>query len=1162
MAYVSDLNSPSKRLLQGIMERVNALGDSPKVIVELDKLSYVPGFRRKYDAVQYITDTVVSDLLSIDKAEKITDYTDGTELSVTTELTNVYMSMPIRTSKTMSGKSNDELHIMGMRITDWFDTDPRCSRKKHKGIDLDLAIGDPVYAVWDGTVSYAQTNGGYGKVVYIDHGNGWQTRYAHLNKISVSKGASIAAGEMVGYGGNSGHIITSGGGDGSHLHFEVRKEGTPLNPEPFLRGQKTIQAPSKAPSAAPAANRSSAGVMDSSASAPVEYNIEATAYTARCTGCTGITRGGTDVRTWKNWKIIAVDPSLIPLGSRVELIVDGVNWGEYLADDTGGDIKGHRIDILMETNAKALEFGRRQVIARVISFGDGKRRVSTGDDGSVRLGNELVTYQVNRTTSKQTFYQDYSKKPVLNPAKFTGISGAEQFYLKDGTEQFGVLGFRTTANAGAGKSFVFEHDWFHPGNLGWAYIADLDPDDRVTVKVDGYLMVTINGVNAKQGTAYPPSIPVPKGHHTVEIAFANPSKASAGKFGILYLRAREFDVETVEQKQVWDFTDEMNSPGRWTPYGTVIQSDKGSYQAISTSGGEAGIERGGKVNRFPLTLNFRIKVKEGTSGKVVVANGAKVFVIHISDSSVSTNGGAYPIDNTNEFVEYTATFHDETDMDLYVKKTGSAGTEQWVNTGIRGSAGEYSMNRILFAVSSGELYIDTVNYSANDYAIEQFATHIASSYQSKWYEVGDFVYEDTYTIDLDVMNWEVNNHLDMASATARITLDNSKGKYTQTWERKPEFPESYKVMESPLTYYEEGELVHVISEGTPIRIYAGYGEEVVRIFTGVIKGEIQEDSEARTVTFSCVDKFDMLEEFVFYKPMAYPPEEAYAGDNGAFAWIKSSIVEDIAVAAGFTSWKIHAEDLMYPDYVIDDTVYIDVNKGKNTFMKFNKESGELAAVTQEDIMTVGGWQNPFVASVTFPVGTRASDAIASLIEDIPYLCRCDRYGTFRMMKMDFLDYADWQVQDGKKWDFIDGENLISLNAPTDYSGVRNHLMISGSSGIVEHFFDKSLIIATKGSIRTAGIQESWLEEADGASMRGAKEAVASKVFFDIKRQARTKNVVVKGNPLIELLDAVYVYDSHTYTANYFLVKGNRITGNAEGIVNYLELTWQTLTQGA
>lgn len=1182
MAQVSDLNSPSARLLQGIREKINAFGEEPKVYIELDKLAYVEGFQRKYDAVRYVAESAAGEMLSIDSAQKLTEVIGGEIIEVPgggveTELRNSNMAMPIQRSSTMHGKENGDRTINGMYITDWFETDPRCSRKRHKGIDLDLAIGDPVFSVLGGTIKYAGWATGYGNVIYLDHGNGWQTRYAHLSKIQVSNGQKVSASQQIGLGGNSGRSISSGGGDGSHLHFEIRKDDVPLNPEPFLRGKKTIQVPSKSKGTATAMpmDLPEGALMDSSNNGIVEFNIEATAYIAMCdTGCIGITRGGTDVRVWKNWKIVAVDPSIIPLKSVVELVVDGVSWGDYLADDTGGDIKGNRIDILMETTAKARQFGRRNVKVRVKSWGDGKSRVSlanfSGDgtpspDGGtsfeVTPTKEIVTYQVNKTVIEQSFYKDFAKRSTLSSVKFPTLDGAEQFFIKDDGKQTNVLGFQKTSGAGSKKTLVFHHTWTKTGNLGWAYFADLDMNDVVTVKVDDYTMVTIKGINAKQGIAYPPSIAIPKGKHKVEFTFSNSSKASTGKFGLLYLKANEFTVQSVEQKTLWDFEDGMNSANNWTPYGTVSQADGGDYQSISTKGSEAGIERLGKIKKFPFTLNFSVKMSSDSQGKVVIGNGSKAFVLNITNSEVySQGGGRYSINTTEDFVEFTMVCHDETDMDLYIKKPSAVGEGTWVNTMIRGVAIDYAyQSRILFAVTKGIMKLDYVKYAASDYAIEQLASQIQEGYSDLWYEVGDFVFDETFTITADIMEMEVSSHMDMASSTAKITLNNSSGMYSSNWQRSPEFPEAYQNDKSPLTYYELGELKHVISEYAPIRIYAGYGEEVVRVFTGMIKGEIQENSEQRTVSFSCVDMYDLLEEFVFYKNISYPPEEAYAGDGGAYAWIKSSIVEDIVVNAGLTQWRIHEEDLRHPDYEIEDTVYIDVNKGENTFMKFSKESGNLEAVKQQDILKVGGWENPFVASVSYPVGTRATDAIQSLVQDIPYHTRCDRYGTFLMTRMNFLDYADWQVKDGTKWEFIDGENLISLSSSTDYSGVRNHVIVFGSSGIGEHFFNKNLIAATKRQIRTAGVNAEYIEETDGASMRGAKQEVANKVFFDIMRQARTKNAVIKGNPLVELLDAVYVYDSKTFTANYYIVKGNRLTFNAQGLQNYLELTWQTLT---
>lgn len=91
--------------------------------------------------------------------------------------------------------------------------------------------------------------------------------------------------------------------------------------------------------------------------------MEATAYTAECTGCSGITATGINLSSNPNKKVVAVDPSVIPLGSRVW--VSG--YGEAIAGDTGGDIKGNRIDLHFPNKQAAYSFGRQAVTVKVLN---------------------------------------------------------------------------------------------------------------------------------------------------------------------------------------------------------------------------------------------------------------------------------------------------------------------------------------------------------------------------------------------------------------------------------------------------------------------------------------------------------------------------------------------------------------------------------------------------------------------------------------------------------------------------------------------------------------------------------------------------------------------------------------------------------------------------
>jgi murein DD-endopeptidase MepM/ murein hydrolase activator NlpD len=101
-------------------------------------------------------------------------------------------------------------------------------RSRHEGIDLSAPVGTRVTATADGVVSTAGRQGDFGRLVVIDHDSGWQTRYAHLKSIKVKKGKRVTRGEVVGTVGKSGNAT------GSHLHYEIRHHGVPVDPSQFF----------------------------------------------------------------------------------------------------------------------------------------------------------------------------------------------------------------------------------------------------------------------------------------------------------------------------------------------------------------------------------------------------------------------------------------------------------------------------------------------------------------------------------------------------------------------------------------------------------------------------------------------------------------------------------------------------------------------------------------------------------------------------------------------------------------------------------------------------------------------------------------------------------------------------------------------------------------
>lgn len=105
------------------------------------------------------------------------------------------------------------------------------SKDFHPGIDIAGSYGSKIYAAAGGTITLAGGYGGYGNAVVIDHHNGYETVYGHTSKIYVIKGKNVEKGELIAL------VGSTGSSTGPHLHFEVRKNGTAIDPLKILRGE-------------------------------------------------------------------------------------------------------------------------------------------------------------------------------------------------------------------------------------------------------------------------------------------------------------------------------------------------------------------------------------------------------------------------------------------------------------------------------------------------------------------------------------------------------------------------------------------------------------------------------------------------------------------------------------------------------------------------------------------------------------------------------------------------------------------------------------------------------------------------------------------------------------------------------------------------------------
>jgi murein DD-endopeptidase MepM/ murein hydrolase activator NlpD len=107
-------------------------------------------------------------------------------------------------------------------------------KKVHTGLDIEAKIGTPVYAAGDGVVKFAGVrSNGYGTHIDVDHGYGFETKYAHLSRLNVKMGQKVKRGDLIGYTGNSGLS------KGPHLHYEILKNGEKIDPIDYFYMDQT-----------------------------------------------------------------------------------------------------------------------------------------------------------------------------------------------------------------------------------------------------------------------------------------------------------------------------------------------------------------------------------------------------------------------------------------------------------------------------------------------------------------------------------------------------------------------------------------------------------------------------------------------------------------------------------------------------------------------------------------------------------------------------------------------------------------------------------------------------------------------------------------------------------------------------------------------------------
>jgi N-acetylmuramoyl-L-alanine amidase len=188
------------------------------------------------------------------------------------------------------------------------------------------------------------------------------SKSSKVSKVSKAKAYTVQKGDSLYKIGNM-HNVTV-----ADLMAKNNLTSTVIYPKQKLQvgsigsATKTSTAKATKPAITKASKKVETPSRSTSEKAVKEFTVTATAYTAYCNGCSGITKTGINLKQNPNLKVIAVDPSVIKLGTKVH--VEG--YGYAIAGDIGGAIKGNKIDVFIPTKSEALNWGRKQVKIKIL----------------------------------------------------------------------------------------------------------------------------------------------------------------------------------------------------------------------------------------------------------------------------------------------------------------------------------------------------------------------------------------------------------------------------------------------------------------------------------------------------------------------------------------------------------------------------------------------------------------------------------------------------------------------------------------------------------------------------------------------------------------------------------------------------------------------------
>lgn len=1137
--------------------------------VEVDKLVYDPSITTEMDYVVYRTDGSTPEIVG------------GTLPNASS---SSIMISPIKGVSIPQLVVTSEFQVISVNGKQR--THPLTGEKKdHNGVDLNASQGTEIVAVADGVVTEINTK--EPSYINILHANGILTRYVHMGDYTVKIGDKVVQNQVICKVAPKDSYST-----GPHLHFEVRINasktswGDPRDPMTYLKGGEqiyTTSSMSMSPTPgiisvdnvrfreqprvdAPEISRLNIGdnvtVLGTEANGEyykIQYNGKTGYAYSRCIEISSeeapTTGGNPSYQEAVNY--IIQQCNAIGLPARIGLAIAWTESGMRQFKNDGTPVKGD--------NGTSADWGMMQLNDSSWSDTYDFNRIKTDWKYNVRAGLDIALNRYNeavrrnegqyapslgisvedtlaratysgyntwsnidryRTENDQrdtNFYNYYKTQPWLSK---TGVATTP---INSGTVKTNTV-VRAEPNLDTDevvsqvpKGMVLstnglEGDWYTvtlpDGKTGYIPASDFDPNaqflnlDYKTSRIfkDDFEKYTLYSVPTK-------SIYTQDSAKLWKIQNDGASNVLAIKGGGIGTNYIQFTVNIHQSGKVtFKYKSKLSDGNKFNVYdnealiisksGTV---DKYSTVSLSLLPGTHVIklERLKAVNGDDLIVVDDVTVDEffykylDQDGLVNV----DISSIALSSLTVTADGvNVYSTQNTSSTILYNI----ERGTVLNCIKVDS----QWVKVIFTDGTEGYIHN-----------YTNTCEITNNNLQRNNLEVHM-----------GGFVYEKTLELkNLESVN--IDYRYDMRAASAIIVVSNPGGYLSPDYN-----PISFPVRgmkKSKFSDYYEDEIIGVLRENTPIRIYMGYGDNPPRKFTGLIDS-VDIDGDKQTITIKCTDMMKKLNNYVSYKDEMFPPDGV-----SNVAWLVSSVIHEMADRAGMSGWRKVYEDLKYPDIIVEETYYIDY-KPEDNIATLMDENGNPYAVKISSLSDENGYLNPYIyISKEVKKGTAYADEIDNMCQNIGFWQRCDYFGTYKCtsVKYDPLPVAY----------FKDSDNIITLNKTIDYSRTRNHIIVTGA-GQEEHFFNSELWRAVNGERKTMQVNAPW------ADTYGKKRAIAVKAFNDMLMNATTVNVCIEGNPYLELLDTVGVEHANMTTRDTFVIKAIKDSWNVnQGYMTFLDL---------